>query len=284
MRVLFCTDGSKISYHSIQNFSRWMKDFAVDIFCAIDWSFLPDTVSLEDSEFAIQCTNSADSILNYSEKFLKEQDFIIGDKIKMCGQTVECILEICGRTDYDYVVLGSHGKKGIQKWLGSVSQEVASAVDVSTYISKQRNERQKVLFTLDSSETGLNVVKKCLDTFNFEGKEIYLTTVYDVPDYLFLEGTLDAGWMLDMQHKQETAGMLLLNKYEKMFTDKGFSVFKKEILNGTAAVEILKFITKENIDLTVCGVRDRKKLSRFLLNSVSKRILEHAKSDVLIVK
>ena len=62
MRVLFCTDGSKTSYSSIRNFSQWMKDFTADILCAIDWSFLPDTVSIEDSEFAMQCANSAKNI------------------------------------------------------------------------------------------------------------------------------------------------------------------------------------------------------------------------------
>ena len=89
MRVLFCTDGSKISYHAIQNFYHWMKDFTVDILCAIDWSFMPDTVAVEDSDFAIYCTNSADSILDYSEKFLKEFGLNIEEKIKMCGSTVE---------------------------------------------------------------------------------------------------------------------------------------------------------------------------------------------------
>lgn len=48
---LFCTDGSKISYNAIQNFYHWMKDFTVDILCAIDWSFLPDSVAVEDSDF-----------------------------------------------------------------------------------------------------------------------------------------------------------------------------------------------------------------------------------------
>ena len=77
MRVLFCTDGSKNSYLAIKNFSYWVSDFTADILCAIDWSFLPDTVSIEDSEFAMQCANSADSILDYSEKYLKENNIQI---------------------------------------------------------------------------------------------------------------------------------------------------------------------------------------------------------------
>ncbi len=284
MRVLFCTDGSKISYHAIQNFYHWMKDFTVDILCAIDWSFMPDTVAVEDSDFAIYCTNSADSILDYSEKFLKEFGLNIEEKIKMCGSTVDCILETCDKKEYDYVVLGSHGKKGIQKWLGSVSQEIASVSKISTYISKEKNYRQKVLFTVDSSEISPVVINKSLETLNLQDKEIYLSTVYEIPDYLFLEGNIDSNWILEVEKKQETASMILLNDYEQKFTEKGLNVKNKIVLSGNPANEIIKFITKEDIDLVVCGIRDRKHLSKFLLNSVSKRILESAKSDVMIVR
>lgn len=284
MRVLFCTDGSKISYHSIENFSGWMNNFTADILCAIDWSFLPDTVSVEDSEFAIQCTNSADSILDYSERYLKEKGINIGEKIKMCGSTVDCILETCENNEYDFIVMGSHGKKGIQKWLGSVSQEIAAVSKVSTFISKEKNDSKKLLFAIDTSDISAAVISKSLETFDFTDKEIYLTTVYEVPDYLFLEGNIDANWILEIEKKQETAGMLLLNKYEKMFNDKGVNITHKEILSGTPSQEIIKYITRENIDLVVCGIHERKKLSKFLLSSVSKRVLENAKSDVLIIR
>lgn len=284
MRVLFCTDGSKISYHSIENFLGWMKDFTTDVLCAIDWSFLPDTVAIEDSEFAVQCTNSADSILNYTELYLAEKGINVEEKIRMCGSTVDCILETCENKEYDFIVMGSHGKKGIQKWLGSVSQEIATVSKVSTYISKERNDSKKLLFAVDTSDISAAVISKSLETFNFTDKEIYLATVYEVPDYLFLEGNIDANWVLEVEKKQETAGMLLLNKYEKMFNDKGINITHKEILSGTPSQEIIKYIHKENIDLVVCGIHERKKLSKFLLSSVSKRVLENAKSDVLIVR
>ena len=120
--------------------------------------------------------------------------------------------------------------------------------------------------------------------FDFSDKQVYLATVYEIPDYLFLEGNLDSNWMLEVGKKQEIAAMLLLNKFEKKFEDKGIKVFHKEILNGVPAKELIDYISKEEIDLTVCGIRDRKYFARFLLNSVSKRILEHAKSDVLIIR
>lgn len=283
MNVLFCTDGSKISYNSILNFSSWVKDFSLDILSVVDWSCLPDSISIENSEFASQCSTSANVILDYAETYLKEMGLNVAQKIKICGEAVDTILDLVDSGKYDFVVLGSHGKKGIQKWLGSVSQEVASSANISSYISKNINNRKKVLFAVDNSELSAKVVLNSLNFLNLEDKEIYLATVYEVPDYLFLEGNVDSTWILEIEKKQEQASRLLLNSFEKSFIEKGFEVKDKLIFRGVPSQEIINFSNKKDLDLVVTGIRTRKHLSKFLLGSVSKRILENVKSDVLIV-
>lgn len=283
MNVLFCTDGSKISYNSIINFSSWVKDFSLDILSVVDWSCLPDSISIENSEFATQCSTSANVILDYAETYLKEMGLNVVQKIKICGEAVDTILDLVDSGKYDFVVLGSHGKKGIQKWLGSVSQEVASSANISSYISKNINNRKKVLFAVDNSELSAKVVLNSLNFLNLEDKEIYLATVYEIPDYLFLEGNVDSTWILEIEKKQEQASRLLLNSFEKSFIEKGFEVKDKLIFRGVPSQEIINFSNKNDIDLVVTGIRTRKHLSKFLLGSVSKRILENVKSDVLIV-
>ena len=283
MNELFCTDGSKISYNSIINFSSWVKDFSLDILSVVDWSCLPDSISIENSGFASQCSTSANVILDYAETYLKEMGLNVAQKIKICGEAVDTILDLVDSGKYDFVVLGSHGKKGIQKWLGSVSQEVASSANISSYISKNINNRKKVLFAVDNSELSAKVVLNSLNFLNLEDKEIYLATVYEVPDYLFLEGNVDSTWILEIEKKQEQASRLLLNSFEKSFIEKGFEVKDKLIFRGVPSQEIINFFNKKDIDLVVTGIRTRKHLSKFLLGSVSKRILENVKSDVLIV-
>ncbi len=284
MRVLFCTDGSDISYNSIINFSKWAKDFTVDVLCAIDWSFLPDSISVENSAFAMQCANSADSILEYSHKFLEGNNIKIGEKFKMCGSTVDCIMEVAEKSEYDFIILGSHGKKGIQKWLGSVSQEVASIAKNSVYISKNKNMATHIVFAVDSSVVSSKMVSKFINKFDLTEKEIKLLTVYEIPDYLFLEGNIDENWMIDVDIKQEKAAILLLKSLENIFNDAGLKVADKIILKGNPAKEIINYTTDNPVDLLVCGTRDRKYLSKFLLSSVSKRVLEASMSDVLIIR
>lgn len=284
MRILFCTDGSNISFNAIKNFAAWSKEAIVDILCVIDWSFLPDSVSVENSDFAVQCTNSADSILNIAESKLSSYGIVAEEKLKLCGSVVDSILEMCETNHYDFIVMGSHGKKGMQKWLGSVSQEIAGAVEIPVYISKEANEQKNILFAVDSSEISDTVVDKAISAFDFTDKNIHLITVYETPDFLFLEGNIDSDWILDVQKKQETSSYLLLNRFERMFQSCGYTVAQKDILQGVPASEIIKYSKQKNIDLIVCGNKHHKRISRFLLGSVSLRVLENAESDVLIFK
>lgn len=284
MKILFCTDGSNISFNAMKNFSHWAKCGIVDIVCVIDWSFLPDSAAIEDSNFVMQCTNTADEILDNAERLLTSHEIVTGDKIKLCGTVIDGILEICDKKDYDYIVLGSHGKKGIQKWLGSVSQEIASAVKIPVYISKLSNERKKVLITVDGTEKSKHCVEKLLNTMNLQDKNLHLLTVYEMPDFLFLKGNVDSNWLLEIQNKQEVAAMLTLNEIEALLKDNGIENYQKTITQGIPATEILKYATSNNIDLIVCGNKNYKNLSKFLLGSVSLRVLENTDSDVLIIK
>ncbi len=279
MKILFCTDGSNISFNAMKNFSHWAKCGIVDIVCVIDWSFLPDSAAIEDSNFVMQCTNTADEILDNAERLLTSHEIVTGEKLKLCGTVIDGILEICDKKDYDYIVLGSHGKKGIQKWLGSVSQEIASAVKIPVYISKLSNECKKVLITVDGTEKS-----KLLNTMNLQDKNLHLLTVYEMPDFLFLKGNVDSNWLLEIQNKQEVAAMLTLNEIEALLKDNGIENYQKTITQGIPATEILKYATSNNIDLIVCGNKNYKKLSKFLLGSVSLRVLENTDSDVLIIK
>lgn len=284
MKILFCTDGSNISFNAMKNFSHWVKCGIVDIVCVIDWSFLPDSAAIEDSNFVMQCTNTADEILDNAERLLTSHEIVAGEKLKLCGTVIDGILEICDKKDYDYIVLGSHGKKGIQKWLGSVSQEIASAVKIPVYISKLSNECKKVLITVDGTEKSKLCVEKLLNTMNLQDKNLHLLTVYEMPDFLFLKGNVDSNWLLEIQNKQEVAAMLTLNEIETLLKDNGLENYQKTITQGIPATEILKYATSNNIDLIVCGNKNYKKLSKFLLGSVSLRVLENTDSDVLIIK
>ena len=93
MRVLFCTDGSKISFNALHNFAIWAREAVIDVITVIDWSFLPAGVCVEEEGFASTCANMADNILGCVQKQIENTNLSSGSRIKQCGETVDSILE-----------------------------------------------------------------------------------------------------------------------------------------------------------------------------------------------
>lgn len=284
MRILFCTDGSKISFDALRNISKWVNDAIIDVICVIDWSFLPDEVSIEADGFAMSCANIADTILEYAEKEVKFLNLKLGKKIKNCGSAVESILEQSEKEKYDLILMGSHGKKGIQKWLGSVSQEVLNSSKITDYISREANNRKRILFTTDGSKCSIGIIQKLLPMLNLENKEIYVCMVVEDPNLLFLEGTLDTNWLLEIEKQQELYAAHAVKDIQTVLEDSNITANETVILRGIPAQKIIDYSKTNEIDLIILGAHNKSRLDKFLTESVSKRVLSNVKSDVMLVK
>lgn len=273
MKVLFCTDGSKISRDALKNFAQIApKNTVIDTICVTDFTFLPEETFFEG--FINSCQDIAQSILDETKTIIEDLGLNCGKLIKHCGSAVESILE---QTGYDLIVMGSHGKKGIQVWLGSVSKEVLNSSDTSVYISKEERKIQNVLFTTDGSIESYNSAKRALEFLNLDGKNIYLCTVIENPDTLFLNGTLDSNWLMAIQSRQEKYAEQSLNEFATLFKD----VKSSEVLTGIPAQKIIEY--SKNMDLIVTSKKKKTKMQKFLSDSVSTRIVENCKCDTLVI-
>lgn len=284
MRILFCTDGSKISFNSLTNISRWIKNAMIDTICVIDWSFLPDEISIEEENFSYSCANIADTILDYAEEEIQKLGLECGIRIKNCGSAIESILEQAEKQDYDLILMGSHGKKGIQKWLGSVSQEIINSSKLSCYIAKEENKTQKLLITTDGTSCSCGIIQNILPDLNLENKEIHIVMVNDDPNLLFLDGTLDTEWILDIQKQQHIYASKAIKEIQNIFEQHGCNVYKTSILTGNPSHEIINYAKENMIDLIVLGSQNKSRLDRFLTGSVSKRVLENVVSDIWLAR
>ena len=284
MKILFCTDGSKISYNSVKNISAWIKEAVIDTICVIDWSFLPDEINLEQPNFTASCANVADTILNHAEKLINNLGFTSGKKIKNCGSAIESILEQINQEDYDLILMGSNGKKGIQKWLGSVSQEIINSSKISDYISKSENNKKKLLLTTDGTPCSAGIIEAIIPDLKLDDKEIHICMVNEDPKLLFLEGALDENWIADIRKQQKMYASNSIKEIQNILTKYNIHVSKTIILSGNPAQKVIDYAKENEIDLTVLGSKNKSKIDRFLTGSESKRILENTMSDVWLVR
>lgn len=284
MKILFCTDGSKISFNALKNIAYWIKQATIDTICVIDWNILPAEITIDEENFSFSCANVADTILDYAEEEIKNLGLQLGNRIKNCGSAIESILEQSEKEKYDLILMGSHGKKGIQKWLGSVSQEIINSSKISDYIAKKENNKKKVLFTTDGTECSLSVIGEIISDIELSDKEIHICMVNEDPNLLFLEGTLDTNWLLDIQKQQYMYASNAIESIKKIIESRGIEINQSAILTGIPAQEIINYAKNNEIDLIILGSRNKSKMDRFLMGSVSKRILENVVSDIWLVR
>ncbi len=283
MKILFCTDGSEISLNAFYNITHFVKEAVIDPICVVDWGFLPNSMNIEEENYSKTYENIADSVLNYAEKIITENNFAMGNKIKSFGSAVEGILEQLANEDYDLILLGSHGKKGIQKWLGSVSRQVVANSQIPVFVSKKRTKGEKVLFTVDGSEHSLNAIRKTLKTFDLQDKEISIISVKENPELLPMEATLDKNWLESIEKQQKIHSIKAINKAKTIIEESNLKIHNEIILTGSPAQKIIDFSEREKTDLIVMGARTKTDLSKILLGSVSKRVLENTGSDVMVI-
>ena len=284
MKILFCTDGSKISFNALKNIAYWIKQATIDTICVIDWNILPAEITIDEENFSFSCANVADTILDYAEEEIKNLGLQLGNRFKNCGSAIESILEQSEKEKYDLILMGSHGKKGIQKWLGSVSQEIINSSKISDYIAKKENNKKKVLFTTDGTECSLSVIGEIISDIELSDKEVHICMVNEDPNLLFLEGTLDTNWLLDIQKQQYMYASNAIESIKKIIESRGIEVNQSTILTGIPAQEIINYAKNNEIDLIILGSRNKSKMDRFLMGSVSKRILENVVSDIWLVR
>ncbi len=283
MKALFCTDGSKISFNSIYNFAKWMPNITIDAICIIDWSFLPEDIDIEKSDFNISCSNLADNILKSTENELQKNGLTLGKTTKMCGSVANLILDEL-KNDYEIVLLGSHGKKGLQKWIGPVSSEVLNNSPKTVYISKHRNNSQKILLVISDKKNTHQNFKTLLENMNLTEAEIHIIMVNENPNLLFLEGTLDTNWYLKIEQEQKKYSYKIIKELEAIIENLGFKTYKSSIITGDPAEETLKYTTEKNIDLVILDDKKVENKAKLTANQTIKRISDHIVCDICVIR
>ncbi len=145
MRILIAIDNSECSEFAIEEVFN--RNWGSDVQCRIVTVIEPVTVGVVDPMYVPMMEEaqrehicSMQKIINAKADRLKERwiDGQITGEV-LIGLVAESIIEEGIRWKADLIVLGSHGKKGIQKFLlGSISEKVAIGAHCPVEIVKSK--------------------------------------------------------------------------------------------------------------------------------------------------
>ncbi len=204
-------------------------------------------------------------ILNHSTYILEREGAKAVKAIQKRGEPAREILRESEK-GYQIIVTGTKGLRGVEKFLfGSVSLEVAEYAKIPALAARKDVELKDILVCTDGSDHALEAEYYCGYLAKRLGAKVTVLSVG-----------------IDNEE---------VKKHNEKAVEKGKEMLKREFgieaegkirTGGRISREILE--EAEHHDLVILGSRGLSRIKRLLMGHVSLKILEGAKTNVLVVR
>ncbi|MCK6621625.1 MAG: universal stress protein [Calditrichaceae bacterium] len=195
----------------------------------------------------------------------------------------DAILEFIDDHPHDLVILGTHGRTGVERWLyGSVAEKVVrySPIPVLT-IHKSWDKPfmiQKVLAPVDFSEYSKKATEAALSLGRkFNARVTFLHVVEQTVHPAYYAATIDSLFIIDPHLLERSIRNL------KEFTGGEAAGAEYVIKEGRAFKEIADFAEEQACDLILMSTRGLTGLEHLLIGSTTERVVRSATCPVLTV-
>jgi len=206
----------------------------------------------------------------------------LGDRAQVETRLVEAsptegILRTAEQMDADLIVMGTHGRSGLNRFLlGSVAEKVLREARAPVLTLRGvgvdgdscRLPFRKVLCPINYTPVAREALRYAADMARRSGAELIVMTS--------LEGEEGGSEALTREHEQR----LCADVPEEVQTH---CELRPVVRHGSAAEQILRVAADEECDLVVIGAQHRPLLETTILGTTSVRVMRHASCPVLTV-
>jgi nucleotide-binding universal stress UspA family protein len=196
------------------------------------------------------------------------------------------ILDYVDEEGIDLVVMGTHGRTGVQRYvLGSVAERVVSLADVPVLTVRAGEDTspvegyEEILVPTDGSDAAEVAIDPALAVAEVRDARIHAVNVIHVgamaasPELAAPPETISA---LESIAEEAT------ERVAEQARDAGLDAVTS-VQQGRPAETLIDYAEENDIDLVAMGTAGRTGLSRFLLGSTTERVIRHAEMPVLAV-
>ena len=290
MRVLLAVDASPDSRNAAGIIAHLAEPPDLHVLNVVDVEALQHAYALPDLP-AGQYETYRKEVSEAAERILHEMKAELAPRashirlIADTGDAAESIVHTAEESRADLVILGQRGMTATQTFLlGGVSQKVATYAPCSVLVVKEPPvSLERVLVAIDGSDESRKAVR-FLAGAPFKAP-VRVTAVMVWPGHqrgLFVP----SGGPRDLRSASKSArarGEELLRSVTTPLAAGPYAV-ETEWLQGDPAFALIEAAARHQAQLVVLGARGMKAIKRFLLGSVSQKVLVHAACSVLIVR
>lgn len=211
------------------------------------------------------------------------------------GHPAQAIVQEATAKHDSLIVMSTHGRTGLGRWLlGSVADKVLHATDAPLLLVHGRDDSpsegsahiSEVLLPLDGSTEGEQALTPAME----------LAKAMGVPLHLIRSVALTGSYLGDLGGSEGFAGLDSVfeaaeQEAEEYLRTKTAQVQQMGVpevtgtaLQGFAASQIIDFATGRKASITVMSSHGRSGIGRWLLGSVTDRVVRHSTEPVLIIR
>lgn len=200
------------------------------------------------------------------------------------GGVPETILEYATEFGIDVVVMPTRGRTGLNRLLlGSVTERVIRSASVPVLsinpdAASQRYPYERVLVPTDGSETADRALDTGIDLANASDARLHVLSVVDVTSLgvdVYSEIHIDA-----LEERAES----VIENARTSASDAGVASVEGTIEYGSAVHRAIRtYVRDHDVDVVVMGTHGRSGLDRWLLGSVTEKVVRTSPVPVLTI-
>jgi nucleotide-binding universal stress UspA family protein len=286
MKILFATDGSRHSRCAVDLLARTRFNSPNDQIRVL--------VVVPTARRTVQTALRSDgeTLARGEAQRLRDVGCSVQTELRE-GHVANCIIDTAEEFGAELVVVGSRGLSGAKRFfLGSVSQKTMRYAPCSVLVARPPGEptsdqstRQqsplRILVAFDGSRSARDAIDNVASLPLSDDTEITIVTALPLIPYFRTDiiQTESPEWRRRKSAAQ--AGLASVARVLGRATPHVSTTLRE---GNDEADEILKAADELGVDVIVLGHKGKSAITRFLLGSVSNRVVHHAKCSVWMVR
>ena len=285
--ILLATDGSESCEGAVKEAIYLAKSYIAKLSVIYVLETNPE-FETEGLKFVEKMEHAAREHLELIRNEAAAQNVEVEAIVRRTDQPYKAIVEEAAKMKSDVIVMGRRGRTGLEKMLmGSVAAKVIGYAPCKVLVVPRfaMISCKNILIATDGSKYSVAAATEAIGIAKRCKSNLIIITV--VHTEALSSMSPDTGYT---QSQQEVIERQELQRAErnisgvKELAEKEGIHAEGVISEGRPYEAIAKAALEKNIDLIVIGSHGRTGVSKFLMGSVTERVIGHAESAVLVVK
>ncbi len=208
------------------------------------------------------------------------------------GKPAEVIIEVAATDRDTLIAMATHGRSGVQRWfLGSVAEKVLHGAENDVLLirairqidRKTAVQLKRLVVPLDGSELAEKALPCGVELAKKMNLELILLRVYLMPGVAYPTGSYAPDWKLLDQEMRQKASEYLEGKVRHS-QNEGLERASFRVLEGSAAEKIIEVGRENSKSLLVMSTHGASGIGRWVLGSVTERVIRYSDTAVIVVR